>query len=289
MLFMNHVHYAFSGAVAHKYGIQAAMVLNRIIWAINFHEEKKKEYRIKYFVDDRWWMDDTYESLANHFNGLIGHSTIKRYILQFEKDGLLISRKRKQTFWDQTKWYSLNGDEWNALHGKPQENSIGSQRAYQSGPSEPIEELPASPSSSSNSQTNNQTNTVFFPSDLIPLAEEWHDFALREMKWTKPPKSWSVESFAEEIERVMKAENLNIEGMKGVLQYIEHGWWAKVITTPKGLMKLDEEGQRRITKILRQMKPKSLRSQEKHEAMSEEEKQRIDDETTQLFGFGGKR
>ncbi len=176
MIFSQHVDYAFSGAVAYKYGIQAAMVINRIIFAINYHQERAKQYGKKYFLEDHWWMDDSHESLSNHFNGLIAAETIRKLIRKMEKDGLLISKKRKATFWDQTKWYTISGVEWDALHGKPAENSNRDNIPDQTGIPDRIKPVSEPGSSSSNSLTNSLTNLSQARENLNKVPEGFEEY-----------------------------------------------------------------------------------------------------------------
>ncbi len=87
----NPVDYAFNSMAAKKYGINGAMILNRIIWSMNIHSQQGDE---KFLIDGKWWMYDTYTAIAKHFEGLIAKNTVRDKIQQFEKDGLLESDQK---------------------------------------------------------------------------------------------------------------------------------------------------------------------------------------------------
>ena len=63
----NRIDYGFSKEVALKFGINSAMILNRMIWSINIHEQNNES---RFFIDDRWWMYDSFAALTKHFDGL---------------------------------------------------------------------------------------------------------------------------------------------------------------------------------------------------------------------------
>ncbi len=282
---------AFSGLKSEALflgGSDKALMLEFIRYSIGYKEGKYNPEKSKYCFDGYWWMQDSYEEWQQQFPWL-SINTVKRYIKDLVSLEVLI-KKRKSEFGggNVPNFYRIDEDTLSIKMAHYSLEPKMGHRKSQNGT--PVETKLAPTLLYTHNQTQEHSKLLSsLPLEILDFAKTWHDFALREMKWTKPPKSWSVESFAEELDSVMKLEGINLEGMRELLKYIESGFWAQVITTPKGLLKLNEEKQRRITTILRQMKPKSLRSQEKHEAMSDEEKQRIDDETTQLFGFGGKR
>jgi len=269
-------------------GSDKAIILEYIRYSIGEKEGKYNYEKSKYCFDGYWWMQDSYEQWQDRLPWL-SLITIKRYVKDLCDLGVLV-KKRKSEFGggNQPNFYRIDEDTLNikmALY-KVDNKSIPTE--CQNDTQVSIKQTPTLLYTHSLTHSHSNLISSFSP-ELLEFAKTWYDFALREMKWTKPPKSWSVESFAVELDKVMKLENINLEGMKALLKFIEAGFWATVISTPKGLLKLNEEKQRRITTILRQMKPKAERQKDKHEAMSEEEKQRIDNETMQMFGFGGKK
>jgi hypothetical protein len=152
--------YSLSVNVAKKYGIYQALILERIVFSINYHEKDPKNWSQKYYVDGHWWMDDTYEAISNYFEGMIAVPTIKVAIRSFEKDGILISRQMQASKWVRTKWYSLNKDAYIDLYvGR----NIAASEQIPNIPSEQISDVPFEqisdiPSSYTNSHTISLTN-----------------------------------------------------------------------------------------------------------------------------------
>lgn len=281
MLVSNSVDYGFSHAIAYKYGIPQAMILNRIIWSINYHYENEDKYRESYYLDDLWWMDDSCEAIARHFGGLFSAVTVRRAIKCFEGDGLLISRKRRAEIWDQTKWYALNVALFESLIKSPHLIKM-----IKSAPhlikminstfdqNDQIEPIIMINSSSSNSQTDNLTKSPdtiepklktskYEPEDFA-TAKKWLEYALREMKTIKPNRDWSAESFASHLRKVRLVMDWNHEAMNNLLQFVEfHPFWASVCTSPNGLLKKNKDGIRKIDQIFNQI----TRGDRKHDKL----------------------
>ncbi len=98
----------FSSIIAEEFGIPAALVLNRIMWSIETHENRNQN---DFFVNNRWWMYDTAKSFQAEFD-FLSLSTIERAIKSLEQSGLIDSLKMGQKEWDRTKWYSINEYEY---------------------------------------------------------------------------------------------------------------------------------------------------------------------------------
>jgi len=103
--------------VARKYGVSAALVLNRIAWSLKMHSESPNDYK-RYFINDRWWMCNTYDALVEAFNGVLSKSTINRAILDLEQDDILISFKKNAKHSDHQKWYSIDLARYGKLTGQ---------------------------------------------------------------------------------------------------------------------------------------------------------------------------
>ncbi len=310
MLIKQNIEYYFSGCMAKKYGIRAALIFNRIAWSINFHEQNRERYANEYFVDGHWWMTDTAESLARHFDGLISVRSVKEVIRDFEDDGLLIGRKIGKTTWDQTKWYAVNLEKYEKLHREQPEEILADISTADGNPEmhsaisalsrvqelhnehSAISALSSSLISPTESHPKNQergtTETVvpvlsasrppkrpkaplkFDPPDL-EVGTEWLEHALTEMKWDRGSESWTPEKFAAAVAKVRKATGLTHEGTKGVLSFIRgHKFWGDVALTPTGLLRKNEDGIRKIDTILVQM-TKHDRKNARHEAMMNSE------------------
>lgn len=101
------------------------------------------------------------------------------------------------------------------------------------------------------------------PEDL-EIAKLWLAYATREMSWTTPPSSWTPENFAEDLVRVREAVNLNHHGLRALLKFVENDrFWVKNAWSPAGLLKKSSNDVRKIDNILKQMKPDSLRQEQK--------------------------
>lgn len=98
------------------------------------------------------------------------------------------------------------------------------------------------------------------PDELI--AEQWLEYAKKEMPWSEPPDGWTVENFAKDIAKVRAATNLNEQGISEVLKFVSYDeFWRDKALSPGGLLKRsDRNGQRKIDNILLRMKPKESKS-----------------------------
>lgn len=281
--------YVFSEAVRLK-SSDKATILMFIRWSISSKQGayNQEKYKKDYFFDDDWWMQDSFEAWTARFPWLCSR-TIKRYFKELLECGAIFKRTAGSQINGRVPNFYRPNPDWpqdkNALNDKMTQGGLSAKMSQVECQNVTgLSDKMALISLSKNLTHNPKNPTPPLSADILELAAEWHDFALREMQWTKPPKEWSVESFAQDLAKVMMDENLNIGGMRAVLKFIESGWWVKVITSPRGLFKKNEEGQRRITVILKQMKPKSQRQEEKQQAMSEEEKREIDERVATIFG-----
>ncbi len=159
--------HSISYHAANLFGISAALMLNRVIWSIQYHLENADRYKDTYFVDGRWWMNDTSQAIANHFGGLISAEYVRKTLRKLEADGVLIAMKPRGSKWDQTKWYSLNIERWNEIHGITQQIQNRGKKPVHTG--DKIRDKPGikSGSSSSNNLTSNlpKTTTADNPQD----------------------------------------------------------------------------------------------------------------------------
>ncbi len=263
-----------------------AIILEYFRWSINF-KENRKDYNpqtSKYFHGGFWWCQISFEALSDLMPWL-SERCIKNYIKDLCDAEILIKR-RSSEFGGGNKpnFYRVDEDTLSAKLAPTPLSAESAQTGCKT--CTPLSAESAPTLLYTYNPTHIHLNPVSSPSpEILDLAKRWHDFALREMKWTTPPESWSVDGFAKEIIEVMEVENINITGMDELLTHIERGWWAQIITTPASLLKTNDEKQRRSTTILKQMKPKSVRDQERDDALSEEEKEQIDNNVAILFGF----
>jgi len=118
-----------------------------------------------------------------------------------------------------------------------------------------------------------------FSPEELQLARDWLAYAQREMKWASPHASWNAPQFAFDLRRVAKAVDLNQDGLRAVLRFVEgHHFWARNALSPAGLLKRGaQKDLRKIDNILLQMKPNSLRQRERLQQLSPEEKEQAVD------------
>lgn len=204
----NSVNYSFNGKLARKYGVTKALILNRIIWSINSHIEDKKNYEERFYLDGRWWMSDTTETIAAHYEGILSHQTIRKSIRELETDGILIARKARQEKWDQTKWYSIDHDILNNSMTMDLVKNTTSRAGIKQHPDLVKNTTSSSLNSLTYSHTNNHSTKPpakaavckfkYSESDYL-LAARWLEHA--KSKSNSPSKAWTQEYFAHWISK----------------------------------------------------------------------------------------
>ncbi len=104
-LLNNSVNYSLNRKLAIEFGIPAAMVLNRLIWSINYHIENESE---GYFRDEKWWTRDTALSLTYHFAGLWNVKTTERALKKLKVAEILVTKRLNSQNFDNTNFYSID-------------------------------------------------------------------------------------------------------------------------------------------------------------------------------------
>ena len=289
----NTVNYGFNHNAAEKYGITGAMILNRIVWSQNYHMENREEY---YFKEGRWWVCNTYESIAEHYRGLICVSTIKTKIRKFENDGLIISKQMAKENYNRTKWYTVDLDRWVHLISGGGKNypmdSANQNLPIRRGKIYPIDKVDTPPIegvktdrtttvySLTNSLANSLTKhppvaslsaVVKYNEHDLQLATEWLQFSKELMPWKKAPASWIPERWADDLAKVKRVTGINDNGLKGLFRFIKNDdFWCKNTLSPNTLLKKGSNGNRKIDNILLKMRPT-------RDIQRSNEKQAIDD------------
>lgn len=282
MFFDNSVTHAFNINAAKKYGINGALLLNRIVWSIKVHSESNDK---RFFIDGNWWMFDTAKSLAKHFHNLISEKTVRRSLKAFEDDGLLSSMRNSSNLHDQTKWYSLDQKKWHKLlvhidhHDVDNLSTSNRSRCpHPTGHGDHIQPVDVSTSSSLNNHSNNHSNSltnipakadepsaiatgstyknIKYSIEEMNLANDWLAYAKDGMPWKKAPRSWSPDSFASALIKVRKAITTNDQGMRLVFDFVRNdSFWASVALSPHTLLnKSNSNGNRKIDNILISMR-----------------------------------
>lgn len=83
-------------------GLNESIVLQQVHYWL-----KSKEQRQQDFIDDHYWVYNTYEQWQEQFP-FWSIMTIRRTITKLENKGLLISGNYNMAGFDNTKWYSIN-------------------------------------------------------------------------------------------------------------------------------------------------------------------------------------
>lgn len=290
----------FNSNVAKKYSIMAAMVLNRILWSLTFHQNDPDEYG-RYFIDEKWWMKNTYVALANYFDGLVTQRTIQEIILKFERDGYLISRRMTAKSWSQEKWYSVDSEKIKSLlaGGETPEKAkkpmimhdaknVSCTESHDTGrdiiddegrdiiddeagaSSSLLKSRPKSPTKTSQlslAPKAKKSRAIAFEEEDLKLGEEWLDFAIKE-KRGRPYASWTAENFAKILAKIRASTDLNHEGIRAVFEFVqENDFWRSNAISPAGLMTRSRNDLLKIDNLITAMKgsPKyrTMRTMEK--------------------------
>lgn len=99
-----------------EFGLAGALILNRITHSINEHMANPARYRDQYFVNGRWWMQNSYEEFRRWFCGevddVVSVRSIRRAVMALEASGILIADAVNASRGDSSKWYSIDEDKY---------------------------------------------------------------------------------------------------------------------------------------------------------------------------------
>ena len=93
----------FDAEVAEKLGINAAIILSRIIWSL---EMKATNNETDYFRDGRWWMYDSVPALCRY--STLGRDTVKRTIAHLRGLKIIESTQYRLASGNAENWYMVN-------------------------------------------------------------------------------------------------------------------------------------------------------------------------------------
>ena len=91
-------------SLAKLLGINQAIILQQMHYWLKINQKKGSPQ-----IDGYYWTYNTYQEWANQFQWLSAES-IKRFILDLENKGVVISRQFKRAEWDRTKSYTIDYD-----------------------------------------------------------------------------------------------------------------------------------------------------------------------------------
>lgn len=90
-------------------GINEAHVLHQLDHLLYNVAEADKTYNL---VDGKWWVYYTYAEWKDKFFKWMSEPSIKRYFLDLEARGIVLSRQSVKNPSDQTKWYTIDYEAW---------------------------------------------------------------------------------------------------------------------------------------------------------------------------------
>ncbi len=85
--------------------INKAVILQQVHFLLNIAKQSDNQYN---FVNDRWWVYNTYEQWHEKYFTWLSVSTIKGLFLALEEDGLISSVQGVKNKLDRRKWYTIN-------------------------------------------------------------------------------------------------------------------------------------------------------------------------------------
>ncbi len=304
----------FDREIAEALGINCSIILCRLMWSIDKHFNSKN---LAFFKNNKWWMYDSKGDLSS-YSGLT-EKQIRIVLSKLKKLKIIETGQFDRKFAVRRNWFYVDESRLRAVISSigpfcPDSVPIGPFCPDVSGPfvtsigpfcpdvSGPFVPIPLYTKNHTKSQTESQTKRPPKPSasEVIPpskipkirilkhtpedliIAKKWLEYASREMSWSKLPPKWTEINFAEDIAKVREATDLNHDGITALLEFIENdSFWCKNAWAPIGLLKKAKNGEgiRKIDNILKQMKPDSLRQQEKFKGWNDE------DDSTNIFGF----
>jgi hypothetical protein len=228
----------YDAELAEKLGVNAAIILSRIIWSIEKHiEHDKKE---GFFRDGRWWMYDSIPALIAYSK--LGRKQILLVLKTLRDSDIIQSRQFDQSSGRNQNYYTVDNDRLKkVLGGLVPKRDEGVSAETVSTPLVPKGDegqcrkgtkvsaetaLTSVPKGDylSKSLTKSQTESLtkspatvtplpikprpkkeksfkYDPEDL-ELAKPWLEFSLKESSYAKPPKNWIPEGFADGIRQV---------------------------------------------------------------------------------------
>lgn len=87
------------------FGVNTAIVLQQLHFLLNVTKRAKSKYN---YVDDCWWVYNTYKEWQEDYFPWLSPRTIQRCFLELETAGIVKSRQSVKHKSDRTKWYSID-------------------------------------------------------------------------------------------------------------------------------------------------------------------------------------
>lgn len=109
-----------------------------------------------------------------------------------------------------------------------------------------------------NPKKQRMTKPKLNPTDAcLGIAKEWLEYAVSELPWLAKNPKWTIECFAEDLERVKRATDLNDEGLQKILSYVRKDqFWRDKACSPSGLLTKNKNGLRKVDNIIPRLRTK---------------------------------
>jgi len=145
--------------LAKEIGLNQAVILQQIHYWLTIIQRKKD---ISHFLEDRWWVYNSYKEWQDDNFPFWSVSTIQRIMLDLEKSGLILATQPHKDKWDHTKWYTIDYD---ALERKIDHSNLTLSDASDCGdPSSQVDTILIE----SETATETTTETIFEDKSFIP-------------------------------------------------------------------------------------------------------------------------
>lgn len=95
--------------LASKLGINKAVVIQQLHFLLNSAKSSNSKYN---FVDGKWWVYNSYADWKTEHFTWLSESSIKRFFLELEQDGLVESQQGVKHPNDREKWYTIDYAAW---------------------------------------------------------------------------------------------------------------------------------------------------------------------------------
>lgn len=96
-------------SIAKYLGINKAAIIQQLHFLLNVTKANRTAYN---FVEDKWWVYNSYREWQENYFTWLSESAIKRLFIELEKDGFVKSMQSVKSKSDRKKWYSIDYPVW---------------------------------------------------------------------------------------------------------------------------------------------------------------------------------
>jgi len=105
--------------LAKKIGVNHALVLQQLHFLLTVTRKQRRQYN---YVEDRWWVYNTYPEWQRDYFKWLSASAIKGIFRDLEDAQLVMSKQSVKSKFDRRKWYSINYDTFEDLASSIRQN-----------------------------------------------------------------------------------------------------------------------------------------------------------------------